>query len=69
MNQIKIWRQELRENKKIYSASKKMALRNKISALITLEKNREKIKFLETLISKKDQLMRDGINILSQTIS
>lgn len=69
MNQIKIWRQELRENKKIYSAGKKMALRNKITALISREKNREKVEFLQTLISDKDQLMSDGINILSSTIS
>ena len=65
MAQIKIWRDELRVNNKIYHPSKKMAIRNKITALISREKNREKVDFLQTLLVSKDNLITDGVKIVS----
>ena len=69
MNQIKIWRDDLRANNKVYSVSVKMAIRNKITALISREKNREKIHFLERLITDKDLLIQGGIQIITKTIA
>ena len=46
-----------------------MAIRNKITALISREKNREKIDFLEEMIRQKDEQVQEAVNITTEIIS
>lgn len=52
---INAWREDLYNSGKKYEVSKRMRIRNKITALISREKNREKIEFLENMIIEKDK--------------
>ena len=68
MVNINLWRNDLILNGKSYDVSKRMRIRNKITALISREKNREKIDFLENQIQEEDQKIEEVMKQVQEVL-